>query len=109
MEAAAVHAYLRASLRQWRECEQIGPFLAAFARSSTNPFFNYAIPDDGAAPSPRTVVALIDAYVSRGLRPRLEYVPELAPAVEPALLAAGFEAEAAWPSPRNRPARRRCS
>jgi ribosomal protein S18 acetylase RimI-like enzyme len=93
MESAAVHAYLRASLRRGRECEQIGPFLAAFAPASDNPFFNYAIPDDGATASTADVTALIEAYVRRGRKPRLEYVPEVAPAIEPALVAAGFVAE----------------
>jgi len=76
-----------------RDVERVGPFLASFAKGSSNPFFNYAIPDDGAEPGPAEVVALVEAYEARGLRPRLEYVPGLAPRVERALLAAGFEAE----------------
>ncbi|MGD0410056.1 MAG: GNAT family N-acetyltransferase [Candidatus Limnocylindrales bacterium] len=93
VDVVAIHAYLRASARRWRECEQIGPFLASYSRTSSNPYLNYAIPDDGAEPSARDVTELIDAYVHRGLKPRLEYIPDLAPAVEPALIAAGFKAE----------------
>jgi GNAT superfamily N-acetyltransferase len=40
---------------------------------------------------------LVDAYTDRGRTPRLEYLPALAPAVEPALLAAGFTVEARLP------------
>jgi len=71
----------------------IGPFLVSFSRDSSNPFRNYAIPEDGAAPSDDEVRALINAYRDRGLAPRLEYIADLAPAVEPALLRAGFFAE----------------
>lgn len=93
MDVAAIHAYLRASARRWRECEQVGPFLASYSRTSNNPYLNYAIPDDGAEPSARDAADLIAAYQRRGLKPRLEYIPDLAPAVEPALVAAGFKAE----------------
>jgi ribosomal protein S18 acetylase RimI-like enzyme len=89
----AIQAYLRASVRAWRDYEQVGPFLASLSRTSNNPFLNYAIPDDGAVPSEADVAALISAYERRNVTPRLEYIPDLAPAVEPALLAAGFQAE----------------
>lgn len=92
MDFVAVHAYLRASLAG-RECRRVGPFLASFSRLSENPYFNYALPDDGARPTAGDVQALIDAYRSRGLKPRLEYIPDLAPEVEPALLRAGFTPE----------------
>lgn len=93
MDCIAIQAHLRASLRTWRDHEQVGPFLASFSRTSPNPFLNYAIPEDGAVPSENDVVALIDVYVRRTLRPRLEYISDLAPDVEPALLAAGFRVE----------------
>jgi ribosomal protein S18 acetylase RimI-like enzyme len=76
-----------------RDHEQIGPFLATFNRLDDNPYLNYAIPDDGAAPSADDVARLVDAYRTRARKPRLEYIPSLAPAVEPALLSAGFEVE----------------
>ncbi len=94
---ASIQAYLRVAASRAREVERIGPFLATFSRSSQNPFLNYAIPDDGAAPSPGDVAALIDAYRRRGLAPRLEYLPGLAPLVEAALLAGGFSIEGRLP------------
>lgn len=93
MIPASVHAYLRASVSAGRDTERVGPFLASFSRRSPNPFLNYAIPDDGAVPRAGDVAALRDAYARRGLRARLEYLPVASPAVEPVLLAAGFEVE----------------
>jgi GNAT superfamily N-acetyltransferase len=88
-----IQAFLRTSVRTWRECQMVGPFLASFSRRSPNPYLNYAIPEDGAVPSDADIRALIGAYRDRGLAPRLEYIPDLAPAVEPALLRAGFSPE----------------
>jgi ribosomal protein S18 acetylase RimI-like enzyme len=93
VDFSAIQAYLRASVRTWRDHEQVGPFLASFSKTSSNPFLNYAIPDDGAALSEGDVARLIDAYERRRLKPRLEYIADLAPAVEPALLSAGFRVE----------------
>jgi ribosomal protein S18 acetylase RimI-like enzyme len=80
-----------------RDHEQIGPFLATFNRSDANPYLNYAIPEDGATPSGAEVDALVAAYERRARKPRLEYIASLAPAVEPALVAAGFEVEGRLP------------
>jgi hypothetical protein len=46
-----IQSYLRFAASQQRDTERIGPFLATFSRHSANPYLNYAIPDDGAAPS----------------------------------------------------------
>lgn len=101
-----IQAYLRFAASHQRDTQQIGPFLATFNRHNPNPFLNYAIPDDGATPSKSDVAALITAYEScssssHSLReyriPRLEYVQRLAPAVEPALTAAGFTIEGCLP------------
>jgi len=89
----AIARYLRRSITAGRDHERIGPFLASWSRTSRNPFLNYAIPDDGAVPGEDDVARLIEAYDARGVAPRLEYLPDLAPAVEPALLAAGFIVE----------------
>jgi GNAT superfamily N-acetyltransferase len=43
------------------------------------------------------VESLVAAYRARGRKPRLEYIPSVAPAVEPVLLAAGFEIEGRLP------------
>jgi ribosomal protein S18 acetylase RimI-like enzyme len=94
---ARIQAYLRVAASHKRETERIGPFLATFTAHSANPFLNYAIPDDGATPSADDVTALIRAYQRCERIPRLEYVARLAPAVEPALLAAGFAVEGRLP------------
>jgi GNAT superfamily N-acetyltransferase len=76
---------------------QVGPFLATFTPHNDNPFLNYAIPDDGAAPTLSDVRELIAAYRDHDRKPRLEYIPEVAPAVEELLLAAGFAPEGRLP------------
>ena len=38
---------LRHHAPRGRDTEQIGPFLATFTRDTTNPYLNYAIPDEG--------------------------------------------------------------
>jgi ribosomal protein S18 acetylase RimI-like enzyme len=80
-----------------REHEQVGPFLATYSPLDDNPYLNYAIPDDDSSPSAADVAALVDAYRRRERTPRLEYISSLAPAVEPALLAAGFVVEGRLP------------
>ena len=101
MTAAAdlhrIQAYLRVAAPRGRDYERIGPFLATFNRQSDNPYLNYAIPDDRAAPRRAQVDALVAAYMRRNRRPRLEYIPSIAPNVEAALLEAGFEVEARTP------------
>src|SRR5689334_15930197 len=75
--AGLVAGYIRASTA--RRSERIGPFLAGFDLHSADPWRNYAVPDDGARPTPAEVAALVDAFVARGRTPRLEYVPQAAP------------------------------
>lgn len=94
---SAIQDSIRKSACRGRDHEPIGPFLATFNRDDANPFLNYAVPDDGAEPTPDDVARLVEAYEARGRRPRLEYVPLVAPAVEPTLLAAGFAAELRTP------------
>ncbi|BAZ27077.1 hypothetical protein NIES4073_79930 [Kalymmatonema gypsitolerans NIES-4073] len=88
-----IQAYLRFAASRQRNTERIGPFLATFSDHNDNPFLNYAIPDDVATPSSADVAALITAYERRSRIPRLEYIAHLAPAVEGALLTAGFVVE----------------
>src|SRR2546421_11228468 len=100
MTGADVHriqAYLRVAAPRGRDHAQIGPFLATFNRESDNRYLNYAIPDDEARPSKRNIADLVAAYSERKRLPRLEYVPAIALAVEPALLAAGFGSERRTP------------
>jgi ribosomal protein S18 acetylase RimI-like enzyme len=91
---ATIQQYLREAVSERREVERVGPFLAAFDPHTDHPFLSYAIPDDGASPTPDDVSALRAAFVGRGRVPRLEYLPAQAPAAEPALLAGGFAVEA---------------
>lgn len=88
-----IQQYLRAVTPIGREHERVGPFLATFDPHSDNPYLNYAMPDDGAEPSDYEVAMLVDAYARRHRRPRLEYIPDCAPAIEQALLAGGFSVE----------------
>jgi GNAT superfamily N-acetyltransferase len=92
-----IQSYIRRAAPHGRDTARIGPFLATFDPGTALPYLSYAIPDDGASPDPGDVLALIAAYTDRDRVPRLEYVPALAPAVEPVLLAAGFVAEARVP------------
>lgn len=71
-----------------------GPFVLRFDPRWASPYVNYAIPDDGAAPTAAEVDALVQAFRERDRRPRLEYLPGCAPQAEPALLAAGLLAAA---------------
>ncbi|MFN8539277.1 MAG: hypothetical protein U0232_17600 [Thermomicrobiales bacterium] len=91
-----IQGYLRALAARRQLSERVGPFLAGYDAHSDLVYRNYAIPDDGAEPTPEEVQALIAAF-ERQRTPRLEYVPVAAPAVEGALLAAGFVIEGHYP------------
>lgn len=90
---SALQSHMRSSAAAGRTTEQVGPFLATFSPDSTNPFLNYAIPDDGARPSPSDVEGLTSAYRRRDLLPRVEFLVETAPEAETALVAAGWSVE----------------
>lgn len=88
-----MHAYLRsvAGPRSLR----VGPFVIRFDDHDDALPFNYAIPDDDAAPTADDIGELVAAFRSRARTPRLEYVPSAAPKVEEAL--AGFTPEGRFP------------
>lgn len=88
-----IEAAIRADATRSREVERIGPFVATFTPGSQNPYLNYAIPEADGKPTAGDVAGLVEAFARHGHAPRLEYVPGLAPAVEPALLDAGFVVE----------------
>jgi ribosomal protein S18 acetylase RimI-like enzyme len=92
-----IQSYLRVAAPRGRDHARIGPFLATFNRETDNLYLNYAIPDDDAVPTPADVEALVAAYREAGRRPRLEYIPAVAPEVEAALVSGGFEVEARTP------------
>ena len=90
---ARIQSSLRVAASRNRETARLGPFLATFSPASDLPFLSYAIPDANADPTPDDIAALVAFYAARERTPRLEYIPDLAPKVEPALLAAGFAIE----------------
>jgi ribosomal protein S18 acetylase RimI-like enzyme len=92
-----IQSYLRVAAPSGRDHARIGPFLATFNRETDNPYLNYAIPDDDAAPTADDVAALVAAYREAERKPRLEYIPAVAPAVEAVLLEGSFEVEARTP------------
>jgi N-acetylglutamate synthase-like GNAT family acetyltransferase len=92
-----IQAALRSAASRHREIRHPGPFLVTVTRENENPYLNYAIPEDGAIPTPEDVAQLVAAFLELGRRPRLEYIPNLAPAVEPSLTSIGFEVESRTP------------
>lgn len=85
-----IQNYIRTNASRGRETEQIGPFLATFSPHTTNEYLNYAIPDAGARPTPDDVEALAEAFERHDRKPRLEFLPGVAPEVEAALAGAGY-------------------
>ncbi|MFV5993404.1 GNAT family N-acetyltransferase [Streptomyces sp. NPDC056231] len=72
---------------------RVGPFTVRHNPNWSLKYANYAIPDRDSEPTATDVQKLIAAFRERDRMPRLEYLPDWAPAVEPALLAAGFTVE----------------
>jgi ribosomal protein S18 acetylase RimI-like enzyme len=95
--ARRIQASIRSDACRARDVQSIGPFIATFYPADRNTFLNYAIPEEAAEPTRRDVEALIAAYRTRDRAPRLEYLPILAPAVERALVGAGFAVEGRLP------------
>ncbi|MFE2179397.1 GNAT family N-acetyltransferase [Streptomyces sp. NPDC059455] len=89
-----VQSFAVANLRRRPVLVETGGFVAGIDPGTTSPYINYATPLPGARPTARDVMELIEAFRVRGLKPRLEFAPDAAPAVEPALREAGFGVEA---------------
>ncbi|MEU4802654.1 GNAT family N-acetyltransferase [Actinosynnema sp. NPDC023587] len=89
-----IQASLRESLRA--DAERIGPFLVRFDEHGDSVFLNYAVPDEGAAPTAADVADLVAAFRARDRTPRLEYLRPF-PAVDAALEAAGFTVDQLLP------------
>ncbi|MEV8096884.1 GNAT family N-acetyltransferase [Kitasatospora sp. NPDC085879] len=89
-----VQSFAVANLRRRPVVVETGGFVAGFDPDTTSPFINYATPLPGAVPTAADVAGLVTAFRERGLKPRLEFAPDAAPAVEAALRAAGFTVEA---------------
>ncbi len=88
--AIDVQSFAVANLRRRPAVVETGGFVAGFDPGTSSPYINYATPLPGAQPTGRDVAALVAAFRERGLKPRLEFAPAAAPAVAPALRAAGF-------------------
>ncbi|XVS65885.1 GNAT family N-acetyltransferase [Actinosynnema sp. CA-299493] len=82
-----IQTALRDAIRA--DAERVGPFLVRFDAHGDSSFLNYAVPDEGAAPTRGDVDALVAAFRSRARTPRLEYLRP-SPVVDAALEAAGF-------------------
>lgn len=89
--------YLRATAQRNPNGERTGTFVATFNKEDDNPYLNYAIPGDGADPTPADIEALIAMFEKRRRKPRVECMPGAAPKLEAALLAHGFVADARVP------------
>jgi predicted GNAT family acetyltransferase len=94
--ADRVQSSIRAVNAAERESVAAGSFTLYRSRASDHPYLNYAVPADGATDW-QGIDALREAFVARGLQPRLEFVAERAPGLEAALAAAGFELQARIP------------
>jgi predicted GNAT family acetyltransferase len=94
--AERVQSSIRAVNAAERELVVAGSFTLYRSRASDHPYLNYAVPADGVTDW-QGVDALREAFVARGLQPRLEFVAERAPGLEEALAAGGFELQARIP------------
>jgi ribosomal protein S18 acetylase RimI-like enzyme len=90
--AERVQASIRAVNAAERESVPAGAFTLYRHPTSDHPYLNYAVPDAGATRW-EEIDELLDAFATRGLRPRLEFVAECAPGLEEALAGSGFELE----------------
>lgn len=92
-----INNYLIEAARSGREVEQVGPFTASCDPHDSNPYRNYAIPEDAAEVSANHVADLVRWFRERDRKPRLEFVPAGSPAVEAQLLNSAFTVEARLP------------
>ncbi|MFJ3277346.1 GNAT family N-acetyltransferase [Streptomyces halstedii] len=92
-----IQHYTRTLARRSPDHYRSGPFTVRHNPGWPLKFANYAIPDQDAEPSAEDIAGLVAAMRGRDRLPRLEYLPACAPAVEPALLAAGFTVESRAP------------
>lgn len=92
----AIMAFVRNS-RKGRDLKRVGQFLLMFTAATRHRYLNYAIPDDGAAPSHAELDALVDAFHRADRIPRLEFLPTVAPLLEARLLDHGFAVEERLP------------
>lgn len=90
-----LQAYFRQIARQQYETVPVPGFTLFFHPADGLPFFNYAIPNGPLVADLDAALLLLRAeFSARRRRPRFEFVEECAPALAPALRAAGFSEEA---------------
>ncbi|MGW0961080.1 GNAT family N-acetyltransferase [Streptomyces gelaticus] len=90
---ADVQTHARTLAQRSPDHLRVGPFTVRYNPNWSLKYANYAIPDQDAEPTADDLDALIAAFREHDRLPRLEFLPGSAPAVEPALLAAGFTVE----------------
>ena len=93
-----LQSYMRETARSQYEAEHVPPFTAFFHPRDLLTYLNYAVPDEPVGGDlADAVTRLRAAFQARIRRPRLEFIEEYAPALAPALRAAGLEEEARQP------------
>lgn len=93
----AIQNYARSLALRSPDHYRVGPFTVRHNPGWELRFVNYAIPDQGAEPTAQEITDLVEAFRAHDRLPRLEFLPAWAPAVEPALLDAGFTVESRTP------------
>jgi ribosomal protein S18 acetylase RimI-like enzyme len=88
----AIMAFIRES-RNATELPRVGPFALLLNDVTRLRFLNYGIPDDGADPDDATVVSLVAAFRAADRLPRVEFLPSMAPSLEPVLTSHGWVVE----------------
>lgn len=94
---SAIQAYLRAVIQDDHQLLATGAFDVFLNPASDHPYSNYAIPRPDIEPDQEAVQELITIMEGAGRVPRVEYLPDEAPAVEDALTAEGFVVELRTP------------
>lgn len=93
-----IHTQLRAALTTQLEAHDVAGFTCFFNLDDDSVWSNSAIPKSANAEyEADDIEGLIDAFVSRGRTPRLEYIAEFAPALASALERSGFVLEETAP------------
>ncbi len=88
----AIMAFIRGS-RKAHELPRVGPFALLLTDVTRLRYLNYGIPDDGADPDDAAVSSLVAAFHAADRLPRVEFLPSVAPALEPVLASHGWIVE----------------